>query len=155
MKCIKAFLLLLVLGAAPTAFANRSLPVSGAIDSAGRKVLTIVNQDPSGGRCNANGQMAAEIANIANTYRVPIQILPASLVPNLPAPNLPASSVFYGLELVAADGKDPNGQSSIQIVADVLHMEDALKQPKTGLIYQDKVRKEFEALKSTIKTGGK
>ncbi|WP_310451007.1 hypothetical protein [Sulfuritalea sp.] len=150
MKCIKAFLLLLVLGAAPTAFANRSLPVSGAIDSAGRKVLTIVNQDPSGVRCNANVQMAAEIANIANTYRVPIQILPASLVPNLPA-----SSVFYGLELVAADAKDPNGQSSIQIVADVLHMEDALKQPKTGLIYQDKVRKEFEALKSTIKTGGK
>lgn len=147
MKCIKAFALLLVLGAAPTAIANQSLPVPGAIDGAGRKVLTIVNKDPPGVRCNGNVQVAAEIAN---TYRVPIQILPASLVPNLPAP-----SVFYGQELIAADGKDHNGQSSFQIVADVLDMEDALKQPKTGLIYQDKVRKEFEALKSTIKTGGK
>lgn len=76
MKCIRAFALLLVLGAAPTAFANQSLPVSGAIDSAGRKVLTIVNKDPSGVRCNGNVQVAA---GIANTYRVPIQILPASL----------------------------------------------------------------------------
>lgn len=147
MKCIKTFALLLVLGAAPTAFANQSLPVSGATDSAGRKVLAIVNKDPSGVRCNGNVQVAA---GIANTYRVPIHVLPASLVSNLPEP-----SVFYGQEPIAADGKDHNGQSSFQIVADVLGMEDALKQPKTGLIHQDKVRKEFEALKFTIKTGGK
>lgn len=147
MKCIEAFALLLVLGVAPIVFANQSMPVPGAIDSAGRKVLTVVNKDPPGVRCNGNVQMATEIAN---TYRVPIQILPASLVPNLPAP-----SVFYGEELIAADGKDHNGQSSFQMVADVLDMEGAPKQPKTGLIYQDKVRKEFEALKSSIKTGGK
>lgn len=147
MKCIKAFVLLLVLGAAPTAFANQSLPVSGAIDSAGRKVLTIVNKDPSGVRCNGNVQVTA---GIASTYRVPIQILPASLVPNLPAP-----SVFYGQEPIAADARDHNGQSSFQIVADVLDMEGVPEQPKTGLIHRDKARQEFEILKSTIKTGGK
>jgi len=147
MKISNSFTLLLVFVTAQVAFANQSMPVPGAIDGAGRKVLTIVNKDPPGVRCNGNVQVAAEIAN---TYRVPIQILPASLVPNLPAP-----SVFYGQELIAADGRDHNGQSSFQIVADALEMEGAPKQPKTGLIYQDKVRKEFEALKSTIKTGGK
>ena len=147
MNIVRLFALLLMVATVPAALANKSMPVPGAIDSAGRKVLTIVNKDPPGVRCNGNVQVAAEIAN---TYRVPIQILPASLVPNLPAP-----SVFYGQELIAADGLDHNGQSSFQIVADVLEMESAPKQPKTGLIYQDKVRKEFEALKSTIKTGGK
>lgn len=147
MNISSSFTLLLVLVTAQAAFANQSMPVPGAIDGAGRKVLTIVNKDPPGVRCNGNVQVAAEIAN---TYRVPIQILPASLVPNLPAP-----SVFYGQELIAADGRDHNGQSSFQIVADALEMEGAPKQPQTGLIYQDKVRKEFEALKSTIKTGGK
>lgn len=46
--------------------------------------------------------------------------------------SMPAPSVFYGPELVVAP-----------------------KQPKTGLINQDEVRKQFEALKSTINTGGK
>ena len=147
MKIARLFALLLVFATVPAAFANQSMPVPGAIDGAGRKVLTLVNKDPPGVRCNGNVQVAAEIAN---TYRVPIQILPASLVPNLPAP-----SVFYGQELIAADGLDHNGQSSFQIIADALDLEGAPKQPKAGLIYQDKVRKEFEALKSTIKTGGK
>ena len=147
MKIARLFALLLAFATVPAAFANRSMPVPGAIDGAGRKVLTFVNKDPPGVRCNGNVQVAAEIAN---TYRVPIQILPASLAPNLPAP-----SVFYGRELIAADGLDHNGQSSFQMIADALDLEGAPKQAKTGLIYQDKVRKEFEALKSTIKTGGK
>lgn len=147
MKIARLFALLLVFAIVPAAFANQSMPVPGAIDGAGRKVLTFVNKDPPGVRCNGNVQVAAEIAN---TYRVPIQILPASLVPNLPAP-----SVFYGLELIAADGLDHNGQSSFQIVADALDVEGAPKHTKTGLIYQDKVRKEFEALKSSIRAGGK
>ena len=147
MKTARLFALLLVFATVPAAFARQSMPVPGAIDGAGRKVLTLVNKDPPGVRCNGNVQVAAEIAN---TYLVPIQILPASLVPNLPAP-----SVFYGQELIAADGLDHNGQSSFQIIADALDLEGAPKQAKTGLIYQDKVRKEFEALKSTIKSGGK
>ena len=147
MKIARLFALLLVFATVPAAAAKQSMPVPGAIDGAGRKVLTLVNKDPPGVRCNGNVQVAAEIAN---TYLVPIQILPASLVPNLPAP-----SVFYGQELIAADGLDHNGQSSFQIIADALDLEGAPKQAKTGLIYQDKVRKEFEALKSTIKSGGK
>jgi hypothetical protein len=41
------------------------------------------------------------------------------------------------------------------MVADVLDVEGAPKQAKTGLLYNDKVRKDFEALRSTIKSGGK
>lgn len=136
-------------GTAWTALAAEqvSMTVPGSTDAAGRKVLTFIAKDPPGVRCNGNLQVAAEVAN---TYRVPIQLLPSSLVPGLPAP-----SVFYGNQMLAADGKDHNGQSSFQIVADVLEMEDAPKQPKTGLIYQEKVRKDFDSLKSSIKAGGK
>ena len=135
------------LAAGNPAFADQSMAVPGAMDAGGRKVLTIVNKDPPGVRCNGNVQVAVEVANV---YRVPIQILPASLAPGLPAP-----SVFYGTQLIAADGKEHNGQSSFQIVADVLEIEGAPKQAKSGLIFQDKVRKDFDALKFTIKAGGK
>lgn len=133
--------------AAPVVLADVSMNLPGAVDAEGRKVLTIINKDPPGQRCNNNTQVAVEIAN---TYRVPIRILPASLAPDLPAPG-----VFYGSQLIAADGKDHNGMSSFQIVADVLDFEGAPKQPKTGLIYQEKVRKDFDALKAIIKSGGK
>jgi hypothetical protein len=129
------------------ALADQSMAVPGAVDAAGRKVLTIINKDPPGQRCNNNTQVAVEVAN---TYRVPIQILPASLAIGLPAPG-----VFYGNQLIAADGKDHNGMSSFQMVADVLDLEGAPKQPKTGLIYQEKVRKDFDSLKAMIKSGGK
>jgi hypothetical protein len=138
---------LFVLSFAHSVAADQSLAIPGAIDAAGNKVLTIINKDPPGQRCNNNTQVAVEVAN---TYRVPIRILPASLAPGLPAPG-----VFYGNQLVAADGKDYNGMSSFQMVADVLDFENAPRQPKTGLIYQDKVRKDFDALKAVIKSGGK
>ena len=56
---------------------------------------------------------------------------------------------------IAADGKDHNGMSSFQMVADLLELEGAPKQPKTGLIYNENVRKDFDALKAIIKSGGK
>lgn len=126
---------------------EQSMVVPNATDPAGNRVLTVINKDPPGVRCNTNTQVAAEIAN---AYRVPIQIVPASLAPHLPAP-----SVFYGNQMIAAEGKDHNGMSSFQIVADVLDLEGAPKQPKTGLLYQEKVRKDFDTLKAIIKTGGK
>lgn len=138
---------LFVLSFAHIVAADQSMAVPGAIDAAGNKVLTIINKDPPGQRCNNNTQVAVEVAN---TYRVPIRILPASLAPGLPAPG-----VFYGNQLIAADGKDHNGMSSFQMVADALDFENAPRQPKTGLIYQDKVRKDFDALKAVIKSGGK
>ena len=91
--------------------------------------------------------MAAELAN---TYKVPIQLLPSSLMPGLPAP-----AVFFGNQLIAADGHEHNGQASFQMVADVLEVEGVPRQERTGLLYSDKVRKDFEALRATIKSGGK
>lgn len=136
---------------AATAFAaaaqNVSMPVPGAVDAAGRKTLTFIAKDPPGQRCNSNLQVAAELAN---SYRVPIQLLPSSLAPGVPAP-----SVFYGNQMIAADGRDHNGQASFQMVADVLDVEGVARQDKVGLLYNDKVRKDFEALRSAIKAGGK
>jgi hypothetical protein len=143
----RLFIGLTLAWAAAAASAQVSMAVPGAVDAAGRKVLTFVAKDPPGQRCNGNLQVAAELANV---YRVPIQLLPSSLVPGLPAP-----AVFFGNQLIAADGRDHNGQASYQMVADVLDIEGVPKQEKTGLLYNDKVRKEFEALRSSIKSGGK
>lgn len=129
------------------AAANVSMPVPGAQSQTGRKVLTFIAKDPPGQRCNGNLQVAAEIAN---TYRVPIQLLPSSLAPGLPAP-----AVFYGTQLIAADGKDFNGAASFQMIADVLEIENVPHQAKTGLLLQDTVRRDFDALKAAIKAGGK
>ena len=139
----------LILAAAATAASaqNVSMPVPGAVDGAGRKVLTFIAKDPPGQRCNGNLQVAAELAN---TYRVPIQLLPSSLAPGLPAP-----AVFFGNQMIAADGRDHNGQASFQMVADVLEIEGVPRQDKAGLLSNDKVRKDFETLRATIKAGGK
>ena len=124
-----------------------SMPVPGAVDGAGRRVLTFIAKDPPGQRCNGNLQVAAELAN---TYRVPIQLLPSGLAPGLPAP-----AVFFGNQMIAADGRDHNGQASFQMVADVLEIEGVPRQDKAGLLSNDKVRKDFETLRATIKAGGK
>ncbi len=135
--------------AAATGYAaeHGSMAVPGAVDPAGRRVLTFIAKDPPGVRCNGNLQVAAELAN---TYRVPIQLLPASLAPGLPAP-----AVFYGEQVIVADGKDHNGVASFQIVADVLDVEGVPRQAKEGLLFNEKVRVDFDALKASIKTGGK
>ncbi len=127
--------------------ADVSMAVPGAQTAAGQKVLTFIAKDPPGQRCNGNLQVAAEIAN---TYRVPIQLLPASLAKGLPAP-----AVFYGNQLIVADGKEHNGAASYQIVADVLDLEGVARQDKSGLLFQDTVRRDFDTLKATIKSGGK
>lgn len=127
--------------------AEVSMAVPGSQDGAGHKVLTFIAKDPPGQRCNGNLQVAAEVAN---TYRVPIQLLPSSLAPGLPAP-----AVFYGTQLIVADGKDHNGAASYQLVADVLDMEGVAKQAKSGLLFNDTVRRDFDTLKATIKSGGK
>lgn len=147
MNVFKPILGLFVLSFAHIVAADQSMAVPGAIDAAGNKVLTIINKEPPGQRCNSNTQVAVEVANV---YRVPIRIVPASQVPGLPAP-----AVFYGNQLIAADGKDHNGMSSFQMVADAMDFENAPKFSKTGLIYQEKVRKDYDTLKAVIKSGGK
>jgi hypothetical protein len=131
---------------ATSSLADVSMPVPGSQTADGKKVLTFVAKDPPGVRCNGNLQVAVEIANI---YQVPIQLVPSSLVPQLPAP-----AVFYGNEMIAADGKDHNGGVSYAIVSDVLEIEGVPKQAKTGLIGNTKVRQRFDLLKESIKTGG-
>ena len=59
---------LLILSLALPALAQQTWSVPGAMDAAGRKVLTFVNKDPPGQRCNNNLQVASEIANF---YRLP------------------------------------------------------------------------------------
>jgi hypothetical protein len=59
--------------------------------------------------------------------------------------------VFYGTQLIVADGKDFNGAASYQIIADVLDMESVSKQGKSGLLLNDSVRKNFDALKASDK----
>lgn len=124
-----------------------SMPVPGASDAVGRKVLTFIAKDPPGVRCNGNLQVAAEVAN---TYQVPIQLVPSSLVPHLPAP-----AVFYGNQMLAADGKDHNGAVTFQMVSDVLDVEGVPRQAKEGLLFNSNVRRNFDFLKSSIKSGGK
>jgi hypothetical protein len=124
-----------------------SMNVPGSTDTAGRKVLTFIAKDPPGVRCNGNLQVAAELAN---TNRVPIQMVPSSLMPNLPAP-----SVFYGNQMLAADGKDHNGAVSFQMISDVLEVEGVAMQPKEGLLFNTNVRRNFDGLKNSIKSGGK
>lgn len=147
MNVFKPILGLFILSFTHIVAADQSMAVPGAIDAAGNKVLTIINKEPPGQRCNNNTQVAVEVANV---YRVPIRIIPASHAPGLPAP-----AVFYGNQLIAADGKDHNGMSSFQMVADAMDFENAPKFSKTGLIYQEKVRKDYDALKAVIKSGGK
>ena len=126
---------------------EKSIPIPGGFDAKGNKVLTFIGKDPPGQRCNGNLQVAAEIAN---TYRVPIQLLPSSMAPGLPAP-----SVFYGNEVIVADGGEQNGAASYQVVADQLEMESVPKHAKSGLLFNVGVRKDLDALKATIKAGAK
>jgi hypothetical protein len=145
---MRALILSLLLGCSVAAHSGSlSMIVPGSVDSAGRKVLTFIAKDPPGVRCNGNLQVAAEIANI---YRVPIQLIPSTLAPGLPAP-----AVFYGGEVIAADGKDFNGAASFQMVADVLDAEGVPRQQKAGLLLNPTVRRDFDGLKATIKQGGK
>lgn len=124
-----------------------SMPVPNSETRNGLKVLTFIAKDPPGQRCNGNIQVAAEVAN---NYIVPIQLLPSTLAPGLPAP-----AVFYGKQMIVADGKDFNGAASYQIVADVLDIENVPKQARSGLITQGSVRRDFESLKISIKTGNR
>jgi hypothetical protein len=126
--------------------ATVSMPVPGSQTANGDRVLTFIAKDPPGVRCNSNLQVAVEIANV---YQVSIQLVSSSLVPQLPAP-----AVFYGNEMIAADGLDHNGGVSYAIVSDILEIEGVPKQEKTGLIGNTNVRQRFDSLKESIKTGG-
>lgn len=110
----------------------------------GRKVLTLVSNDPPGLRCNNNIQVAAELAN---TYKVPILIYPASFMP----PGTKAPIVWFGGELVAQSGGKLNGMISFTELADRFEVEGVARQDKAGLLMTPAVRSSFDALKQSIK----
>ncbi len=118
----------------------------GAVDQEGRQVLTFIGKEPPGTRCNNNLQVAARVAN---TYQVPIRILSASMVEGAPAP-----AVFYGDQLIAADGADHNGMASYQIIADILELEGVARHDSPGKLDRDEtVSRKFSELINAIKSG--
>lgn len=48
-----------------------------------------------------------------------------------------------------------NGQASYQVIADMLEVEGVARQPRAGLLFNDRIRKDFESLRDSIKSGGR
>jgi hypothetical protein len=115
----------------------------GATELNGQKVLTLVVREPPALRCNNNMQIAAELANL---YKVPVLVVPASLAPASKAP-----AVYWGEQLIAEDGGDFNGMVGFSQMQDIVDIEGVPKQDKQGRLLE--VKKEFESLKSAIKGG--
>lgn len=99
----------------------------GPVEIDGKKVLTLVSNDPPGLRCNNNIQVAAELAN---TYKMPILIYPVSYMP----PGTKAPMVWYGGENIAASGGKLNGMVSFTEIANPFEVEGVAKQEKAGLL---------------------
>lgn len=116
----------------------------GPLEIDGRKVLTLVSNDPPGLRCNNNIQVVAELAN---TYKVPILVYPVSFMP----PGTKAPIVWFGGENIAQSGGKLNGMISYTELSDRFEVEGIEKQGKTGLLLNPKVNSSFEALKKSIK----
>jgi hypothetical protein len=139
---IRTLTLMAVLVGATGAAWSQTAP--GPVEIDGKKVLTLVSNDPPGLRCNNNIQVAAELAN---SYKVPILIYPVSYMP----PGTKAPMVWYGGESIAASGGKLNGMISFTEVADRFEVEGVTKQDKTGLLMTPAVKGSFEALKQSIK----
>lgn len=110
----------------------------------GKKVLTLIGRDPPGVRCNNNMQVAAEIAN---TYKIPVQIIPQALA----GPGAKAPAVYFGNDLIAVDGGEWNGMVSYTQLADILEMDGVAKHAQTGRLTEAPVKSHFDTLKSAIK----
>ena len=136
-----AVLMLLVapLGVATDAWAGPP----GSTKIGGQKVLTLINRDPPGVRCNNNIQVAAELSNI---YKIPVVVVPAGFA----GPGAKAPAVYYGRDMIAEDGGAHDGMVSYSMVADVLEIEDARKHQLKGRLFE--VKKEHDSLKNAIKT---
>ena len=139
---IRAFTVAAVLSTSAATCMAQAAP--GPIEIDGKKVLTLVSNDPPGLRCNNNIQVAAELAN---TYKVPILIYPVSFMP----PGTKAPMVWYGGENIAASGDRLNGMISFTEIADRFEVEGVTRQDKAGLLMTPAVKGSFEALKQSIK----
>lgn len=125
-------------------FPSQAQNAPGPTDIDGRKVLTLVSNDPPGLRCNNNIQVAAELAN---AYKVPILVYPVSFLP----PGTKAPIVWFGGENIAQSGGRLNGMISYTERADRFEVEGVERQDKAGLLLTPKVNSSFQALKQSIK----
>ena len=134
----------LVIALLGTAFGAAAQGAPGPLEIDGKKVLTLVSNDPPGLRCNNNIQVAAELAN---AYKVPILIYPVSFMP----PGTKAPIVWYGGENIAQSGGKLNGMISFIELSDRFEVEGVTRQNKSGLLMSPAVNQSFEALKQSIK----
>jgi len=138
---LRLLMVLALLGALLPLTASAGGP-PGPVEINGQKVLTLVNRDPPGVRCNNNIQVAAELSNI---YKIPVVVVPVGLA----GPGAKAPAVYYGRDLIAEDGGAHNGMVSYTMVADVLEIEDAKKHQQKGRLFE--VKPEHDSLKTAIK----
>ncbi len=111
----------------------------------GVETVTIINNEPPGVRCNANIQAAAELAN---RYRVPINMLPASAA----GEHVSAPAVFIGDDLLTQDGDAGNGTLTAPEIRDELAIRGAPEQPTPGLL--DELDDIHADLRRAIQEGG-
>ncbi len=129
---------LTLLAAAPIAFAGPP----GATEINGQKVLTLISRDPPGVRCNNNIQAAAELSS---RYKVPVQIVPVTFS----GPDAKAPAVYYGNDLITADGDPGNGVVDFSSLADVLEVAGAPRHDQDGRLMA--IPDAFEQLKAAIR----
>lgn len=141
-KLLSIGLALAALGAASGAVLAQA---PGPTTLNGQRVLTLISRDPPGVRCNNNIQIAAELSNV---YKVPVVVVPVTFA----GAGAKAPSVYYGGQLLAQDGGEHNGMLSYTAIADVLEIEGTPKQEQQGRLME--VKKDFDALKASIKAGG-
>jgi hypothetical protein len=139
---LRMLLWLVAVAALAPAMASAAGP-PGPTEINGHKVLTLVNRDPPGVRCNNNMQVAAELSNI---FKIPVIVVPQGFA----GPGAKAPAVYYGNDLIAEDGGAHNGMVSYSMVADVLDIEAAKKHDEQGRLFA--VKREHDSLKDAIKT---
>ena len=135
---LATLLIPLTLAAAPSAFAGPP----GATEINGQKVLTLISRDPPGVRCNNNIQAAAELSN---RYKIPVQIVPVTFA----GPDAKAPAVYYGNDLITADGDAGNGTVDFSSLAEVLEVVGAPRHDKDGRLMA--IPDAFEQLKAAIR----
>lgn len=88
-------------------------------------VLTLVNNEPPGARCNRNIQAAAEVAN---RYRIMVRLLPRSLA----GPDAVAPAVYLDGDAITVDGDPAKGVIDAQRLDEILDHAGIPRHAKPG-----------------------
>lgn len=104
-------------------------------------VLTLVNNDPPGARCNRNIQAAAEVAN---HYRITVQIVPRSLA----GADAIAPAVYLDDTPIVRDGDEHKGIVEAGLLNEVMDRAGVPRQEKPGRLTE--IRAELEKFREAI-----